>query len=232
MKKLTLLLGLFLILGASAMAQLGEKNFIDQNYIEVNGTAVMEVVPNQIYLKIVIGDKDQKGKVGIEQLEGKMFDMLKKQGIDLKKDLSVRDVASNLKSYVLKSSEIRMTKEYVLLVRNTELLNKVFLGLDKIGISDASVERVDHTDMPKFRRQVKVDAIKVAKEKAEDLAAAIGQGIGRALYINETVWSRPAAQYLANAHLNYEGSKAKADQPLEFEKIKLEATVLVRFELK
>lgn len=168
------------------MAQTGEKNFIDQNYIEVNGTAVMEVVPNLIYLKIVIGDKDQKGKVGVEQLESKMFDMLKKLGIDLKKDLSVRDVASNLKSYVLKSSEIRTTKEYVLLLRNTELLNKVFLGLDKIGISDASVERVDHTDMPKFRRQVKVDAIKVAKEKAEDLTAAIGQGIGRALYINET----------------------------------------------
>ena len=232
MKKLTLLLGLFLILGASAMAQLGEKNFIDQNYIEVNGTAVMEVVPNLIYLKIVIGDKDQKGKIGIEQLEGKMFDMLKKLSIDLKKDLSVRDVASNLKSYVLKSSEIRMTKEYVLLVRNTELLNKVFLGLDKIGISDASVERVDHADMPKFRRQVKVDAIKVAKEKAEDLTAAIGQGIGRALYINETVWARPSAQNIANVQLNYDGLKGKTNQPLEYEKIKLEATVLVRFELK
>ena len=157
--------------------------------------------------------------------------MLKKLGIDLKKDLSVRDVASNLKSYVLKSSEIRTTKEYVLLLRNTELLNKVFLGLDKIGISDASVERVDHTDMPKFRRQVKVDAIKVAKEKAEDLTAAIGQGIGRALYINETVWSRPMAQNMSNVLLDYEG-KGKMNQSLEFEKIKLEATVMVRFELK
>ena len=231
MKKLALLLSLFLCLGLSVMAQAGEKNFIDQNYIEVNGTAVMEIVPNQIYLKIVIGDKDQKGKVGVEQLEGKMFDMLKKLGIDLKKDLSVRDVASNLKSYVLKSSEIRTTKEYVLLLRNTELLNKVFLGLDKIGISDASVERVDHTDMPKFRRQVKVDAIKVAKEKAEDLTAAIGQGIGRALYINETVWSRPVAQNMSNVLLDYEG-RGKMNQLLEFEKIKLEATVMVRFELK
>jgi hypothetical protein len=231
MKKLALVLSSFLCLGLSVMAQTGEKNFIDQNYIEVNGTAVMEVVPNLIYLKIVIGDKDQKGKVGVEQLESKMFDMLKKLGIDLKKDLSVRDVASNLKSYVLKSSEIRTTKEYVLLLRNTELLNKVFLGLDKIGISDASVERVDHTDMPKFRRQVKVDAIKVAKEKAEDLTAAIGQGIGRALYINETVWSRPMAQNMSNVLLDYEG-RGKMNQSLEFEKIKLEATVMVRFELK
>ena len=57
-------------------------------------------------------------------------------------------------------------------------------------------------------------------------------GIGRALYINETVWARPSAQNIANVQLNYDGLKGKTNQPLEYEKIKLEATVLVRFELK
>ena len=44
---LSLLLGSFV-----TMAQSGEKNFIDQNYIEVSGTAEMEIVPDQIYLKL------------------------------------------------------------------------------------------------------------------------------------------------------------------------------------
>ena len=56
---LSLLLGSFV-----AMAQSGEKNFIDQNYIEVSGTAEMEIVPDQIYLKIVISEKDKRQENG------------------------------------------------------------------------------------------------------------------------------------------------------------------------
>ena len=56
MKLTTLVLCLFLSWGISR-AQTGEKNFIDQNYIEVTGTAEMEIVPDEIYLKIVLSEK-------------------------------------------------------------------------------------------------------------------------------------------------------------------------------
>ena len=65
MKLTTLVLCLFLSWGISR-AQTGEKNFIDQNYIEVTGTAEMEIVPDEIYLKIVLSEKD-KGKKSLEK---------------------------------------------------------------------------------------------------------------------------------------------------------------------
>ena len=45
------------------------KNFIDQPYIEVTGKAELEVVPDEIYLTIVIDEKDNKAKQSLEELE-------------------------------------------------------------------------------------------------------------------------------------------------------------------
>lgn len=106
---LSLLLGSFV-----AMAQSGEKNFIDQNYIEVSGTAEMEIVPDQIYLKIVISEKD-KGKKTVEQQEKAMIAILQKLGIDIRKDLLMKDMSSNFKSYFLKkrSSKRRKNTSFV-----------------------------------------------------------------------------------------------------------------------
>ena len=105
---LSLLLGSFV-----TMAQSGEKNFIDQNYIEVSGTAEMEIVPDQIYLKIVISEKD-KGKKTVEQQEKAMIAILQKLGIDVRKDLLMKDMSSNFKSYFLKKTVVQTEKEYQL----------------------------------------------------------------------------------------------------------------------
>jgi len=37
------------------------KNFIDQPYIEVNGTADSLVTPDEIFIKITISENDNKG---------------------------------------------------------------------------------------------------------------------------------------------------------------------------
>ena len=58
MKKLMVSVAAVLLAG-SLFAQ--EKNYIDQPYIEVTGKAEMEVVPDEIYLRIVINEKDNKG---------------------------------------------------------------------------------------------------------------------------------------------------------------------------
>ena len=62
MKKTVLLLVLFLGTLALGMAQSKENDFLDQPYIEVTGTAMMEVVPDEIYVKIILREKDQRGR--------------------------------------------------------------------------------------------------------------------------------------------------------------------------
>ena len=66
MKK-TIVLAAALLIAAGASAQ--EKNFLDKPYIEVTGKADMEVTPDEIYVRIVINEKDNKGKVSVEQQE-------------------------------------------------------------------------------------------------------------------------------------------------------------------
>ena len=87
MKKLIIVICLFSY--TSIIAQSGVKNFIDQNYIEITGIVETEITPDEIYLSIIINEKDKKGKISVEQQETAMIKKLKQLGIDLKKDFYI-----------------------------------------------------------------------------------------------------------------------------------------------
>ena len=54
-------------------------------YIEVTGSAEMEIIPDEIYITVVVTERyDGKNKITIEKLESDMFAALKNIGIDPK----------------------------------------------------------------------------------------------------------------------------------------------------
>ncbi len=236
MKKI-ILAGLLLFSTIMATkAQTVEKNFIDKPYIEVTGKAEMEVTPDRIYMSITINEKDSKGKIVLAQTESDMIAKLKELDIDTKKDLSIKDMSSNFKKYWVKSSEIMTSKEYQLLVSNAQTAGRVMQELEKIGISNVSIERVEHSQMERLRRDVKIMAAKNAREKATDLAKAVGQGVGNAIYIQEIEFNNTPYNMGRMAGM---AMKVSSDMRLEeisvpdieFEKIKLEYQVNAKFEL-
>jgi hypothetical protein len=220
-----------MILGINLSAQ-SQKNFIDQNYIEVKGVAELEVVPNEIYLSIVLDEGDVKNKESIEQLEQKMFVALEKAGINLENQLSVSDFSSNLKFHFFKGANILKTKMFELLVHDSHTLAKVFVELENIKISNVNILRVDHSDIEKYRQQVKINAIKAGKEKAESLTEAIDQKIGKAIYINEHATGFNNDFSNTSFRIRGVSNMSKTKSPdLDFQKIKLEYSVHLRFEL-
>ncbi len=241
MKRLTPLRAVILILtmltATHLMAQNGDKNFIDQNYIEVVGKSEMEVSPDLIYIKVLLDEKDTKNKETLSELEAKLVATLEGIGIDVKKDLLIKDISSNFKYYLLTKNKILLSKEYQILVRDGKTASQVFISLENIGISNVSIDHVDHTEIVKYRKEVKVNAIKAAKDKAESLALAIEQNIGRALYIQEY---DNILDYRASNNIRIRGVSSKmytssAASPaldFEFEKIKISYSILCRFELK
>ena len=249
-KSAFLAISLLFVFQGGMMAQ--EKNFIDQNYIEVTGKAELEISPDMIYLKIVLRDKDNKDKLSLPELEKKMVDKLTEMGIDVNKDLSLIDFVSNLRLYLLKTNDIILTKQYQLLVRDAKILQKIFLEFQKIGISNVSITKLEHSNIEQCRRDVKALAVKVAKEKAEQLALALNQKIGKAIYILEAdhlnqyrVSNTPqrstgagfGSNVIKRRYINCpsfgDDSKEKEEEiEIEFEKIKLESTFLVRFALE
>jgi len=234
MRKLIFLLAFLPYL---SIAQTGQKNFIDQNYIEVTGKSEMEIVPDLIYLKIFINEKDAKSKLPLSEREKLLFETLKQIGINISKDLSIKDMSSNFKYYLLSKNDILLSKEYQLLVRDGKTASKVFVELEKIGISNVSIDRLDNSKIENLRKEVKVDAIKAAQNKAQSLALALNQNIGRAIYVQEFVQNfgngvpgTSNSIIVRGYATEISGSNAQPD--IDFEKIKLEYSILCRFELK
>jgi len=230
-----ILLSFVLLMTQFSFAQSGTKNFIDQNYIEVNGNAKMEIIPDEIYLNINLSERDTKNKESVDNLEKKMLSTLKQIGINLEKQVSIQDFTSNFHKYFLKKKDILKSKDYQVIVHDTKTLSNLFSSLEKIGISNINIEKVDHSKIEDFKLEVKLKAIKDAKDKAKALTAAIDQEVGKAIYINEGSYnmykSRPQDKRMmvrGMATMNME----EAAPQIEFQKIELENRIMVRFELK
>ncbi len=230
-----IILILLTVLTITSFAQNGEKNFIDQNYIEVTGKAEMEVLPNEIYLQIFVNEKDFKGKQEVQQIEKSMIQKLTDIGIDVSKQLAIKDMASNFQKYWLRGAEINSSKEYQLKVADAKTAGRAIQELEKLGLSNISVEKVDHSEIEKFKTEVKINAIKAAKEKAVALTNAIGQNVEKAIYIQEMDNQLYRAQMAPMSNIMVRGmAKMEMDKEpdVEFEKIKLEYSILVRFAIE
>ena len=219
MKK-TIVLAAALLIAAGASAQ--EKNFLDKPYIEVTGKADMEVTPDEIYVRIVINEKEKE-----------MFRRLKAAHIDIEKDLVVQDMSSDLQTYFLRKNAILSTKTYQLKVSSAAQLGQAFEALQAAGIADVNIERTDVSNMDELRQQVRADAAKAARKNAEVLAEAVGQTAGPAVYIQDYGYNTPRYANVMlmakSAAVADAAGTAEATPNLEFEKIRIEHLVTVRF---
>lgn len=236
MKKISLLI-CFIFISLSGMAQ--QKNFIDQPYLEVTGSADSLVTPNEISIKILLAEKDSKDKVSVEDLEIKMVNALKTLGIDLDKDLSTTDISSNFKSYLLKNKDILKTKQYTLKVSDGLTASKVFISLEQLGISNTSIEKITHSDLENIKNIIRTKAVENAKTRALAMVKPLQQNIGSAIqisdnepyYINQQIQGRVSGIVLRGDSSLREVSLANIPK-IEFEGINVTANIQVKFILK
>ncbi len=231
MKTFFLFIALALI-SASGIAQ-SELNPLNSTpYIEVTGEGEMEVIPDQIFLHFTIKERyDGKKKLNIEDLEKKMKQHLKVNDFDLTK-LSLADADADFVKIKRKNKDVLASKDYVLEVSTTQELADTWEILDEIDVQNAYVERVDHTKMEVYKKEVKIKAIKNAKEKATYLLEAVDQKVGQALFIQER--ENYAQPYFRNvktvgAIQRIEDESQQIEPEITFQKIKLSYKVFARF---
>jgi len=102
---------------------------------------------------------------------------------------------------------------------------------------NADIARVTHSEIEKYRREVKILAVKAAKEKAGYLLDAIGESVGKPLMIQERETYddiMPVANYRMKTMAVMEDSQMAEEvlPELTFQKIKLKYSVFARFEIK
>lgn len=226
------------MLGTASAVHAQTKNFIDQPYIEVSGDADSLVTPDEIYIQINVSEKDTRNKVSLETLENQMAEALKSLGIDIGKDLVVNDIASNFKVYLLKGKDVLKSKQYILKVNDAETAAKVFVKLEDLGISNASIDHTNISQKEAIGRTLLSKAVEDARDNAIALTAPLHQKIGNAVHItsNRTAGMN-ALQGRVSGVVVASGYKKSAGLPepvpdISFEKIRMTANVSVKFILQ
>jgi uncharacterized protein YggE len=213
------------------------KTFIDQPFIEVTGQADTLVTPNEIFIKIIISEKDSKDKTSLEDLESKMISAFKDMAINTEKDLTTSDMLSNYRFYMLKQKDILKTKEYILKVTEAATASKVFVRLEDLGLSNTSIDRVEHTEFKKIENTCRTKAITVAKNKASAMTKPLNQSVGRAIFISdigqgyETQLQGRTSGIVIRGYSSVNNVKYEPPK-IEFQKIKISADVNVKFILE
>ena len=201
--------------------------------IEVNGNAEIEVTPDELYIGISLKEyfKDNKKRVSIEDLEKQLQAVTIKNGI-ASEDFMINDINAYTNYWEKKKDPTFLaSKQYSIKVKDLSKLNVIISAIDQKGIAFTNIERYGYAKEESLKKELKIKAIKDAKDKAIYLTAAIDEKLGGALEISETGTENYPQPFYRNVMM-----KAEAlDSPMpniDFKKIKLSAQVRVVFEIK
>jgi uncharacterized protein YggE len=225
----------FLLLNVSVFAQ---ETFKGEHFIEVTGTAQMEVDPNELYLFIRLREfEENRAKVQLEKLDQDFLAALKAAGID-KKNLALANAGSQLGKLGRKDKDAFREKSYELKLSSAAELEKFLEKLEPVKVETLTLTKVTHSDIEKFKIDLKIKALQAAQTKAQSLLKAIGSDIGKPIMVRdwETEPVQPMAPQYANVRMNaavagMEGDMA-ADDQVGFRKIRLRAQINAQFEIK
>lgn len=241
MKKLLLII----LISQISISLFSQQNSIEQEHsvIEVNGFAIKEIIPNEIYITLTIHEYYQGRKlISISQQEKQLLDSLQKYSIPKSSIKTYNADAKYTKVKLLKKGTVS-TAKYSILGKNAKDVQNIFSIFKSMKIKTAFIEKVDHSELESFKKDVRIKAIKDAKEKAQYLLEAIDQKIDAPLLIKET--------YIGNNHVTMRGSRADAtdyyldgirvsqyvvpnldDQEIEFKKIEVQSNIFIKFKIK
>jgi hypothetical protein len=225
----------------SFISQAQSKNFIDQPYLEVTGSADTLIEPDEIYINIIISEKDNRDRIPVEEQETRMLASFKEMGIDIENNLSVNYMGSNFKYILLKGKEVIKTRQYILKVKDARTAAQVFLLLEQLDISNTSIQKVNYSAINSLRNVMRNKAVANARERGIALASALQQNVGNAIHLvdidnnnlaNQLYGSQLQDVVVTGYTVKLKGLTQGSNPGVEFEKIKVSALVGAKFLLK
>ncbi len=209
-----------------------------QEFVEVEGTAEKEYAPDEFYLSININEADVANrKTTVEKLETEMKNTLSASGIDVKKDLTVMDMSSSYNYWYYWSrnrNRIVTSKQYQLKLTGMKQIETTFQKLEALGITNISISKVDFSGKDKLENEVRAQAVKNASEKAAALVSAVGQKIGKVIYIKEVTYNNVVMnESEAKYEIVADNAAPKSEEvSLDYNKQKAKSSIVARFEIR
>lgn len=206
--------------------------------INVSGSSEIEIIPDEIYVIVTLKEYEKKGsgKIDLEKIKTAFLDNCRSMGLaDSLVTIASYEGASPY-SWVKKKKkdELYATIAYQVKFSNSKKMDELVAKLDDDATQNFQISRVWHSNMQELRKQLKIQAVKAAKEKAAYLAEAIDEKIGEAVTISE-INELPGVPFnlLSNSISQYRMEAGSSDNTgVDFKKIKLRMEVNAVFALK
>ena len=212
--------------------------------ITVNGSADMEIIPDEIYVNIELKEYQKKGEAKKE------IEAIKSTFLESCKMVGIADSAVSIVSYSgtnpfywkkrKKDPSLFTGIAYQIQFKSSEMMDKLIEKLDDDATQNFQIVSVNHSRIKEFRKQLKIQAVKAARDKGSYLADAIGEKLGETVTIyepreNNSTQPRylfPSNQSVIMDYYASDSLRAPVPQQVDFKKMKLRFDVEVVFALK
>lgn len=217
----------------------GAQNNYSENYIQLSSKADREITPDEIYIQFQIKEEPGKGKATLAEREKEMIKALGEIKIDVKNDLTISDMESDLKKMFLRKDNILASKNYRLKVSTADKAAAAFKALNSLKISDVALEemRISKGLREQVIKELMAEAGSKAKANAAILAGSVGGELGKCIYVNfyepnTSVGYAPRVMYSKALMVNEDAAIEEEATGIEVRKTTLSVNITCRFEIK
>jgi uncharacterized protein YggE len=211
--------------------------------ITVTGSAEMEIIPDEIYVQVDLKEYEKKGqgKINIETIKRNFLNNVKAIGIaDSLVSIAAYDGLGGNPWLRKKNkkNELYASISYQVKIKTSKQLDDLVDKLDDEATTNFYIQRTSHSKLAEYRKQLKIQAIKAAKEKAQYLTEAIDEKAGEVVTINEPMeYYQPYYNVMRSNVMMKEQAMnqdmvSANDNPVDFRKMKLRYDVTVVFAVK
>jgi uncharacterized protein YggE len=159
--------------------------------ISVTGSAEMEIVPDEIYVQIDLKEYKKKGENKVE------LDKIKSDFLAKCSSIGLVDSVISIASYQgtnynywywqrrKKDPDMYAGIAYQVKFKDSKKMDQLVDLLDDEATANFQIVKATHSEIQEFRKQLKIQAVKAAKDKGIYLTDAINEKLGDAITIEE-----------------------------------------------
>ena len=212
------------------------------------GFAENQYIPDIIYYSVELTEyMNGKSKVKMAVLDKQFFTIASELGLN-KEDISLQNSHQRMWRVRKKAEEILQSKTYEIKFLSIEDLDKFAYKINEMRISQSGITGLDFSNKTEIDHQLKVAALKDAKQKAEILLDELGENLGAVIKVEENFENqvnsirsylfaglrkkkRSNNDYILLRDYYYGGSPNR-EETIEFKPIILIASIQVTFEIR
>jgi uncharacterized protein YggE len=236
MKNLLCLLTILLPILANGQSMPSDK------LITVIGTSYQEIEPDWVVIQMSAKETDNTTKGSdIVHMENEIITFITGLGMETS-SFSIDKFSANTKYTYSSSSKFKVQKSYELKITDTRLLDTIIAKCFDAGMDNLYVGEIGHSKIDSVQNSVLLLALENAKNKAELIAESMGIEQLKIASVNETykVVNYGPDRYVYDDFRLEEmtvigygtGNKTRVGSSLSLQKIEVNKTVIVTYEIQ